>query len=256
MATAITSRKRTRCDAVAATVDAPETAPSPALSQISVGSENDPQTLTTAHDDNESAVSERSGDSDDDAGSLVDFIVDDNGEEEEEEDFFGSADFEEAHDDATDDNEVAQLLSSLLPAEREAVVRLVTQPSAEASVRRSTRASRSPLRYVQEYADDVARVMLEDIPDDEIDAALGDDDDDEEEEEEEMHASDSDGDYTDSASEEDDDDGEDVEDSDDDNALSADEMSGCDDPADEEAEANSREEETRPASGTTEASDL
>ena len=107
-------------------------------------------------------------DENDSVGSLVDFIADDD------------SDMSDTEDDAcvVDDvdrrSEIDQLRADLRPdevLEEDAT----DAPNTNNGARRSRRRSVQPRRFLEEYAEDISRVLLEDIPPDEIDAAIHDD---------------------------------------------------------------------------------
>ena len=151
-------------------------------------------------------------DENDSVGSLVDFIADDD------------SDMSDTEDDAcvVDDvdrrSEIDQLRADLRPdevLEEDAT----DAPNTNNGARRSRRRSVQPRRFLEEYAEDISRVLLEDIPPDEIDAAIHDDisvtGDDDDEEYDEDQDDDDDVDDDDDDVDDDDDDDDDVDDVDD-----------------------------------------
>lgn len=104
--------------------------------------------------------------SDDSEGSLVDFIVKD--------DMIDS----EVEDDETslaDESEIKELFKGL---ENMDCVNLIESSNFNSQgLRRSRRNTKQPTRFTEEYAADIAKTMLDDIPDDELSAALMDEND-------------------------------------------------------------------------------
>ena len=151
-------------------------------------------------------------DENDSVGSLVDFIADDDSDMSDTED-------DACVDDVDHRSEIDQLRADLRPdeiLEEDAT----DAPNTNNGTRRSRRRSVQPRRFLEEYAEDISRVLLEDIPPDEIDAAIHDDvsvtgDDDDEEYDEDQDDDDDDDDddgedqYNDDVDDDEDDDGED-----------------------------------------------
>ena len=76
--------------------------------------------------------------------------------------------------DVDDDEDDASALVADLRADEAALFAAAN----DGGRRRSTRTSRAPCRYEDEFREDIMRVMLEDVPASELNAALGVDDDD------------------------------------------------------------------------------
>ena len=147
--------------------------PSPPITDATHPFVDDDQAVDDGCDKDDDDDDTRSHDSDDDAGSLVDFIVDD---EADDDSVDGDKESDAADNAMAEGDEVQQLFDSLRPSERLQVQELVNATD-DSAQRRSRRVSRAPRRFVEEYADDIARVLLEDVPEDEISAALESDDD-------------------------------------------------------------------------------
>mgnify|MGYP001250682111 CR=1 FL=1 len=104
--------------------------------------------------------------SDDSEGSLVDFIVKDDMIESEVEDDQTSL---------TEESEIKELFKGL---ENMDCANLVESSNFNSQgLRRSRRNTKQPTRFTEEYAADIAKTMLDDIPDDELSAALMDEND-------------------------------------------------------------------------------
>ena len=166
-------------------------------------------------------------DEDDSVGSLVDFIADDMSDSEDE----------ASVDDNDHRSEIEQLRADLRPDE--ILEENASDVPNASGARRSRRRSVRPRRFLEEYAEDISRVLLEDIPPDEIDAAIhddisvhGDDDDDEYDENEDQVDDDDQDDDDDDDDVDDQDDDDDVDDQDDDEE---DDDEGDDDDVDENA---------------------
>ena len=144
-------------------------------------------------DDELEGCEERSEDSDDE-GSLVDFIV--KGDEEENDDTYGSED-DETPEKLTKEEAMKRDLDGIDPSN-------IIEGGRGRRVRRKTQ------RYEEEVfaSDEYRKMVLCDVPDDEVEDALGSDD---EEEMEDEDGEDSDGSYDDEEDDEEDDDEEDDE---------------------------------------------
>ena len=146
-------------------------------------------------------------DEDDSVGSLVDFIADD---------MSGTED-EACVDDFDHRSELDQLRADLRPDE--ILEEDATEVPNTNGARRSRRRSVQPRRFLEEYAEDISRVLLEDIPPDEIDAAIHDDvsvnGDEDDEEYDEDQVDDDDQDDDDDDQDDDQDDGQDDDQDDD-----------------------------------------
>lgn len=169
----------------------------------------------------------------DDAGSLEDFVVDDESDESDQS--------EDEKGKIPPGASETDLLLNSLPQQwsRDEVRELVNQNG------RPKRNTRAPRRFEEEFADDIAKVMLDDVPESELHAVIDDSDDDDEdhegneEEDESFHADDEDED-------DDDDDDSDDEDEDDDEDDEDEEDDGGDtDKEEEEDNADKDEEEDK-----------
>tara|TARA_B100000475_G_scaffold88931_1_gene64185 strand:+ start:174 stop:872 length:699 start_codon:yes stop_codon:yes gene_type:complete len=104
--------------------------------------------------------------SDDSEGSLVDFIVKDDMIESE---------VEEDETSLADESEIKELFKGL---ENMDCANLIESSNFNSQgLRRSRRNTQQPVRFTEQYAADIAKTMLDDIPDDELSAALMDEND-------------------------------------------------------------------------------
>jgi hypothetical protein len=97
--------------------------------------------------------------SDDEAGSLVDFVVND-------------SESEKTPDERDEPANERDLLLKSLPAAWTNEVETLSSSNG-----RPKRIKKRPIRFEEQYADDIAKVMLEDVPPDELDAVIEDSDD-------------------------------------------------------------------------------
>ena len=139
--------------------------------------------------------------SDDDAGSLVDFVV-------------NESEGERTPDERDESINERDLLLKSLPVEWSNEIKVLSHSNG-----RPKRIKKRPIRFEEEYAADIAKVMLEDVPADELEAAMQESDDGDEStlvpaDMDEEYDDRSDSDLEDEDDEDDDDDSEDDEDED------------------------------------------
>lgn len=113
------------------------------------------ESLDEAEDD----IDDDENDEEGSVGSLVDFIVD-----EEDDD--------ENHDDQENDGRKTEL-EELSEFDSKWGIGNESSYKVTGSVRKSTRTKKAPLRFTEEYAEDISKAMLFDIPAEELHAALG-----------------------------------------------------------------------------------
>lgn len=112
-------------------------------------------------------IDDEDEDSDDSEGSLVDFIVKDDMSESDVDD-------DEEEKSLNDESEIKELFQGL--ESMDCANLLESSNYDNQGLRRSSRRRTQPMRFTEQYAADIAKTMLDDIPDDEIEAALMDDD--------------------------------------------------------------------------------
>lgn len=113
------------------------------------------ESLDEAEDD----IDDDENDEEGSVGSLVDFIVDEEDDDEKD-------------DDQENDGRKTEL-EELSEFDSKWGIGNESSYKVTGSVRKSTRTKKAPLRFTEEYAEDISKAMLLDIPAEELHAALG-----------------------------------------------------------------------------------